>query len=96
MVALVVADGANNLILPVTILEDYSSAQKWIMMQLGDEYRHLFNGSQVDLSDLNDNEREKVLVPNFFSYYYGGCGQCGNIYIIEMDYGETPFVFDLD
>lgn len=97
MVVLIVGNGANNIVFPVTALPNMATARDWILNNIPEKYAYLFNGDTLDLSDLSSSKREKLLVPNFFHYYYGGCGECHSISLIEIEWGEAGiFCFDLD
>ena len=84
--------GPNELEIVGLIFKDKSSALRWckdnIHAQPGLSLKDKFWWHWEDL--------DSDLLSEIFTHYYGGCGECWQLYLREVE-PATPFVaFDLD
>jgi len=106
-IAVVLGIGPNNLLIPCLVFQDMDQAIQHLKDEglfdyftkktrdsIGDYYTTCDEECTV-WKKLNSNYDEEF-ASKFFKSYYGGCGECNDFTLIEVEQGKPFIAWNLD
>lgn len=90
--------GIGSIEIPSMVFADFDSGVKYVSSVLGEptaQRTRKENRSAVWNNFPNFDEHQE-LAKKFFTRYYGGCGECEQIIVTEVDFGVPIVGFSLD
>lgn len=94
---LLVAPAHNNIYIPVAAFHELDKALEFLKEEFPElevkEYTFPWGKEWRMRWDLKNDEKFALRV---FKSYYGGCGECTGLDLMEVEEGQKTFAFDLD